>query len=153
MWRRFLVLFCLTMATSLVAFLLLAAPGNKVHTPQSEEILAPLAPSSGVAVTVQVAPAVPLPYRFWLEQNYPNPYNATTIIRYSCAVDAYVRLKVYNILGQEVAALVSEQKSAGIHSVLWDSKDKNGTPLASGIYIYRMTAGSFVEKKKLILLK
>ena len=68
-------------------------------------------------------------------------------------MDAYVRLKVYNILGQEVAALVSEQQNAGIHSVLWDSKDKNGASLASGIYIYRMTAGLFFQTKKLIILR
>jgi hypothetical protein len=106
-----------------------------------------------VAVTVQVAPAAPLPYRFWLEQNYPNPYNATTLIRYECAVDAFVSLKVYNILGQEVATLVSERKSAGIHAVAWDSKDKNGMLLASGLYLYRIAAGPYVATKKLTILR
>lgn len=151
--RQFPILFCLATAVFFAALPLATAPKSKTQSFEPEINPAPAAPSSGVAVTVQVAPAAPLPYRFWLEQNYPNPYNATTIIRYSCAVDAYVRLRVYNILGQEVAALVSEQKSAGIHSVLWDSNDKNGMPLASGIYIYRMTAGLFFQAKKLIILR
>lgn len=151
--RRFLVLFCLAIATSSTALLLLAAPGNRARTNESEVNPAPAAPSSGVAVTVQVAPAAPLPYYFSLQQNYPNPYNATTAIRYSCGQEAFVSLKVYNILGQEVVTLVAERKSAGFHTVLWDSKDKSGNSLASGIYLYRMIAGSFVEKKKLILLK
>jgi flagellar hook assembly protein FlgD len=98
-------------------------------------------------------PAAPIPYRFALEQNYPNPYNATTTILYSCGQDGFVSLKVYNILGQEVATLVGEHKSAGSYTVSWDSQDRYGNPLASGIYFYRVIAGQFVASKKLVLIR
>ena len=151
--RRFLLLFCLATAVFFTTLSLAAAPKPKAQSYEPEINPAPAAPSSGVAVTVQIGPAAPLPYRFGLEQNYPNPYNEATVIRYSCATEAYVSLKVYNILGQEVVTLVAERKSAGTHTVLWDSRDKNGTNLASGIYLYRMIAGPLVFTKKLILLR
>ncbi len=151
--RRLLILFCLAAAASLAIFSMAAVPPRQIRNSESKVAPAPVAPSSGVAVTVQVSPTAPLPYRFYLEQNYPNPYNEATVIRYSCATDAYVTLKVYNILGQEVVTLVAERKSGGSHTVLWDSRDKNGTTLASGIYLYRMITGPLVFTKKLILLR
>jgi hypothetical protein len=89
-----------------------------------------------------------LPNKFELAQNYPNPFNPSTTIRYSIAKASLVTLKVYDILGREVATLVNnENKGAGTYSVEFNK------PLASGIYIYKLQAGSYVESKKMILMK
>ncbi len=90
-----------------------------------------------------------LPYQFALYQNYPNPFNPSTIISYSVPKSSLVSIKVYDILGKEVETLVNENKSAGNYSVQFNASSK----FASGVYLYRMQAGSFVETKKLILLK
>ena len=116
-------------------------------------------PPGGIAITVRIEPNTPVkgetqvPRYFSLEQNYPNPFNASTIIKYSCARDAYVALSVYNILGEQVATLVSRQETAGLHAIWWDGRDNQGKPLSSGIYLYRMVAGPFVQTKKLLILK
>jgi hypothetical protein len=93
-----------------------------------------------------------------LAQNYPNPFNPSTIITYSVPKTCLVTLKVYNILGKEVATLVNGQKTAGNYSVQFSAKGGsapggNAGNLASGIYFYRMQSGNFVQTKKLILLK
>lgn len=89
-----------------------------------------------------------VPRGFSLSQNYPNPFNAATIIDYRLSIDNYLTLKVYDLLGQEVATLVDEVKQPGTYSVTWDA-----SAFASGVYIYKMTAGGFVESKKLVLLR
>jgi hypothetical protein len=88
-----------------------------------------------------------------LLQNYPNPFNPTTTIRYSIPVNiksgmSKVTLKIYDVLGREVATLVNEQKNAGNYEVQF-----NAANLASGVYIYSLNAGDFTASKKLILLK
>ena len=83
-----------------------------------------------------------------LKQNYPNPFNPSTIISYQIPQNSFVTLKVYNILGNEVATLVNEQQTAGKYN--FNFKANN---LASGIYIYKLTAGSFTSVRKLTLLK
>ena len=88
------------------------------------------------------------PNVFSLSQNFPNPFNPSTTIAYSLPGSELVSLKVYNLLGQEVAALVNEVKEAGNYTVTFDA-----TGLASGTYIYRLQAGSLVETKRLTLLK
>ena len=85
---------------------------------------------------------------FRLNQNYPNPFNPTTVISYYLPSQSKVVLKVYNILGSEVATLVSGQQTAGIHSTTF-----NASQLASGVYFYQLKAGDFVSTKKLILMK
>ncbi|MDP1676032.1 MAG: T9SS type A sorting domain-containing protein [Bacteroidota bacterium] len=89
-----------------------------------------------------------LPLVFSLEQNYPNPFNPTTTIMYSIPAESRVTLKIYNMLGQEVATLVNETMVAGRYTASF-----NASNLASGAYIYRIEAGSFVSNKKMILLK
>ncbi len=89
-----------------------------------------------------------MPAEFGLEQNYPNPFNPNTKIEYKLASREYVRLNVYNMLGQEVAALVEGVKDAGTYNAEWNA---SGVP--SGIYWYRIDAGSFSETKKMILVK
>jgi hypothetical protein len=88
-----------------------------------------------------------------LQQNYPNPFNPSTSIRFSVAQSGHVSLKVYNVLGVEVASLVNEQKGAGTFSVKW-----NAGGLPSGMYLYRLSETSddgqvFEQAKKLVLLK
>ena len=89
-----------------------------------------------------------IPLKFNLEQNFPNPFNPSTKIVYSIPKSSDVSLKVYNVLGQEVATLVNQQQNAGNYTVNFDAKS-----LASGIYIYRIQAGSFVSTRKMTLLK
>ncbi len=88
------------------------------------------------------------PANFELFQNYPNPFNPTTVISYSLPEASQVTLKVFNMLGQEVATLVNGMKNSGVHTVNFDA---NG--LASGIYLYKIEAGSFVRFKKMLLIK
>ncbi len=88
------------------------------------------------------------PYNFKLYQNYPNPFNPTTTIGYSVPNASHVTLKVFNLLGEEVATLVNEEKSAGKYEVRF-----NGSNLASGVYIYKIQAGNFWDTKKFVLLK
>ena len=85
---------------------------------------------------------------FELSQNYPNPFNPSTTIKFQIPRNGFVTLKVYDVLGNEVATLVSEEKPAGSYKVEFD-----GSNLASGIYIYRLTSGNYTASKKLILLK
>ncbi len=89
-----------------------------------------------------------VPDEFKLEQNYPNPFNPTTQIEYSVTEASKVTLKVYNILGKRVTTLVSKEQQPGNYEVTFD-----GTNLASGVYLYRLQAGSHVSTKKLILAK
>jgi hypothetical protein len=89
-----------------------------------------------------------LPKEFGLEQNFPNPYNPTTMIHYELPKTSFVRLTVFNILGQEVRTLVNQTEQAGYKSVSFD-----GSTLASGMYFYKLTAGGFSDVKKMVLLK
>ncbi len=89
-----------------------------------------------------------LPRKYELYQNYPNPFNPTTTISYELSANSFITLKVYDILGREVATLVNGKENAGSYSVQFD-----GSKLASGVYFYRLTAGSFVSVKKLVVLK
>lgn len=89
-----------------------------------------------------------IPSDFVLGQNYPNPFNPTTTIKYQLREDGFVTIKVFNVLGKEIAILVNREQSAGNQEVKFD-----GSKLASGIYFYRMQSGSFSQTKKLIMLK
>lgn len=88
------------------------------------------------------------PVAFELSQNFPNPFNPTTNIKFAVANTQQVTLKVFNVLGKEVATLVNEKKEAGTYSV-----DFSAVNLASGTYIYRLQAGAFVQTKKMVVLK
>ena len=94
-----------------------------------------------------------LPSVFALSQNMPNPFNPTTEISFSVPQATEVKLEVLNILGQSVRTLVDEFKAAGSYSVTWDSRDNNYRGVASGIYLYRITAGEFTDTRKMILMK
>ena len=88
------------------------------------------------------------PDSYNLTQNFPNPFNPTTSIRYSIPKRSNVTLKVYDILGNEVATLVNEEKNQGVYTVSF-----NAAGLASGIYFYTLRADGFVQTKKMLFLK
>jgi hypothetical protein len=92
------------------------------------------------------------PKRFYLYQNSPNPFNPTTIIKYQIPKTSFVSLKVYDILGNEVATLVNEERAAGMYKVEFTPASGN-RELVSGIYFYKLTVGNFVETKKMVFLK
>jgi hypothetical protein len=89
-----------------------------------------------------------VPSEFALSSNYPNPFNATTLISYELPTDAHVKLDIYNISGQKVATVVDGQQEAGYISVTWDASD-----VSSGVYFYKLTAGDFSEVKRMTLLR
>jgi len=105
-----------------------------------------------VGVDDEVLPGV-VPERFALSQNYPNPFNPQTHIVYVLPRAGQVQLTVYNVMGQSVCRLVDEVQGAGEHAVTWHGQDGFGRAVASGIYFYQLTAGEFVETKKMLLLK
>jgi hypothetical protein len=99
-------------------------------------------------ITTGIPAASPVPTTFLLEQNFPNPFNPSTTIRYALPSSAHVRLTVHDILGREIATLVNEEQSAGWNELQW-----NAAGFVSGMYLVRMTAGEFVQTKKILLLK
>lgn len=124
---------------------------------------APANPTVNVPVTLTVITDVPgegegLPADYVLHQNYPNPFNPTTEIRYALPSASFVTLKVYTLLGQEVATMVNADQIAGNHVVRWDGRTHTGAAAGSGVYFYRMEArahdgGAFVGVKRMLLLK
>jgi len=91
---------------------------------------------------------IKIPEDYLLSQNYPNPFNPTTNIQYAVSIRQFVTLKVYDVLGNEIATLVNEEKTAGSYAV-----EFNGDGLTSGVYFYRLQTGSFVETKKMVLIR
>ena len=114
---------------------------------------AQLADYFGRLIPVETAGPAPMPSAYALHQNYPNPFNATTRIIYELPQPAQVKLEIINVLGQTVATVIDRYESAGIHSAEWSGTDGQGHPVASGIYLYRMTAGGFTAEKKMVLMK
>ncbi len=94
-----------------------------------------------------------LPNTYALGNNYPNPFNPTTIIPYQLPEDARVRIVIYNMLGQEVAILLDEFQLANFHRATWKGKDARGKQVPSGVYIYRLETPEYNKSKKLLLLK
>jgi hypothetical protein len=100
-----------------------------------------------------------VPETFELSQNYPNPFNPSTTIRYSLPKEAFVSLKIYNVLGQEIVSLKEEFQNVGTFTVVWNGKNRAGNQVASGMYLYRIEARPadggqpFTSLKKMVLLK
>ncbi|MDP1676756.1 MAG: T9SS type A sorting domain-containing protein, partial [Bacteroidota bacterium] len=101
--------------------------------------------------TIIYSPAIKIhftPTVFSLALIFPNPFNPKTIISYQIPVNSYVTLKIFNVIGDEVATLVNEQKDAGTYSVQFDARQ-----LSSGIYFYKLITENFTTAKKMILMK
>jgi hypothetical protein len=138
-------------------YLLLKIPFN-LNTPQSIEIdkiiIADEFNTAMQKVEVEIRyEEEGLPVDYWISQNYPNPFNPSTTVQFSVPVDGLVTVKVYDMLGQEIASLFSGDAQRGIYTLNWDGKDLQGRSVTSGTYIYRMIAGEFTQSKKMTLLK
>ncbi len=93
------------------------------------------------------------PQGFVLEQNFPNPFNPSTTLRYELPEDGLVNVTIYDMMGRQVSTLVSSHQTAGYKSVIWDATNDYGKPVSAGIYLYQIQAGEFVQTKKMVLLK
>jgi hypothetical protein len=94
-----------------------------------------------------------LPTAFNLYNNYPNPFNPTTQIRYNLSEDAMVSITIYDIMGRSIRSLVNSKQTAGYRSIRWDGKNNLGESVSAGMYIYTIQAGEFRQTKKMVLLK
>jgi len=104
----------------------------------------------GVAVDQDVTG---LPNTFTLSQNFPNPFNPTTVIEFSLPQEARVQLTVYDLLGKKVRTLVDESKAPGAYSVIWDGNDDNGNPQSSGTYFYRLNSADNTINRRMTLIR
>jgi hypothetical protein len=94
------------------------------------------------------------PDDYHLEQNYPNPFNPSTTITFSLPLNKRISLSIYNMNGQEIKKLIDDADyNPGAHSVQWDATDNEGKPVASGVYIYRLTYGNFSKTKTMTLVR
>ena len=95
-----------------------------------------------------------IPQTFELSQNFPNPFNPTTTIRYGLPKEAKVTFKIYNILGEEVVTLVNDElKTAGFHAAVWDGRNSNGRKASSGPYFYQLKTRDLILTRKMALVK
>jgi predicted CXXCH cytochrome family protein len=94
-----------------------------------------------------------IPNRFTLNQNYPNPFNPTTSISFALASKEHVQLQIYDIAGNLISTLVDKDMSTGTYRVVWNCMNNSGVKVTTGVYIYKITAGSYTESKKMILMK
>ena len=114
--------------------------------------------NSSMITAVTGGSDAPLPSSFLLGQNYPNPFNGTTIIPFTIpdagmGEDLFVRLEVYNLSGQRVVSLLSGALASGQYSITWDGRDQRGHAVSSGLYFYRLEAGSFLQTRKFTLVQ
>jgi len=125
----------------------LVIDGRRIPLKSSGVVVLP-AGGAGISIRLSHAEGLAKPVKFALEQNYPNPFNPTTNIQYSVPARTMVSLKIYNVIGQEVATLVNQEKEAGSYAVSFDA-----SKLSSGVYFYRLQAGGNIDSKKLVLVK
>lgn len=96
-------------------------------------------------------PSIPTVYS--LSRNFPNPFNPETTLRYALPKSSDVSLVVYNLMGQEIMRWDEDAQPPGYYQKIWNGRNRSGSPVASGVYIYRLVAGDFIETKKMVLLK
>ncbi|MCK5125884.1 MAG: T9SS type A sorting domain-containing protein [candidate division Zixibacteria bacterium] len=124
-------------------------PGQQITVPDNVSSARLIIGSKQYLTNEQVA----LPDDFVLDQNYPNPFNPMTNIHFTVPQQAHIRIEVHNILGQQVKLLLDENMPKGDYTITWEGKDQYNQPVASGIYFYRLTADSFSQCRKMVLLK
>ncbi|MCK4352624.1 S8 family serine peptidase [candidate division WOR-3 bacterium] len=125
-----------------------ASPPNTSTDPQN-------APNSFYSFNLKVGieEATDIPKTFALSQSYPNPFTQRTVIRYTCSCPCEVSLKIYDLTGRLVTTLVNERQQPGHYNVVWNGKNKRGEKVVCGLYFYRLEAGSFVQTKKMLLIR
>jgi len=94
-----------------------------------------------------------IPISFFLYQNFPNPFNPITTLRYDLPEQAFVTLTVFDMLGREITQLINTTQLPGFKLVQWDATDSMGRPVSAGVYLYQIQAGEFVQTRKMVLLK
>lgn len=94
-----------------------------------------------------------VPQSFFVDNNYPNPFNPTTNIRFGLSTSSFVSVKIYDILGREVRTLIAQDMDEGVHTIVWDGKDSYGSMVTSGTYICRVASGSNAKSIKLMFMK
>tara|TARA_A100000164_G_scaffold360143_1_gene373543 strand:- start:350 stop:820 length:471 start_codon:yes stop_codon:yes gene_type:complete len=94
-----------------------------------------------------------IPEDFHLFQNFPNPFNPSTVIRYALPKDNFVFLKVIDLMGREVTTLVNSFQTKGNKSIVWNAVNNQGLPVSAGVYFYSIESGEFISTKKMILIK
>jgi hypothetical protein len=133
---------------SLISIDTATAAGTLIGSMGMSGLVALAQRTDSVTVGVEDGPGASLPGRFGLEQNYPNPFNPTTVIRYSLVTPGLTTLKVYNVLGQEVAILVNGMMPSGAHEVRWDPRD-----LTSGVYFYKLETEGAVDHQRTSIVR
>jgi len=94
-----------------------------------------------------------IPTEFALHENYPNPFNPTTTLRFDLPEASNLTLTIYNMLGQKVRTFNYQNTSAGYHSVKWNATNDYGDPVGAGVYLYQLRANHYLETRKMVLLK
>ena len=94
-----------------------------------------------------------IPETFALHQNFPNPFNPITSLRYDLPEQSRITLTIYDLMGREITQLVNTVQEAGYRSVKWDATDIHGKPVSAGVYLYQIRSGEYVQTKKMVLLK
>jgi len=98
-----------------------------------------------------VSPILINEYR--LHDAYPNPFNPITTLRYDLPEDSFVTFEIYDVIGRKIKSLISSNRAAGYHSINWDSTNDYGESVSTGMYIYVIQSGNFIQSKKMVLLK
>jgi hypothetical protein len=133
--------------------------GECVFYPTHQDFINVQANTSGnnftpsLIVNIEQDVDLPLPREYSLGQNYPNPFNPSTVIPFALPRAEFVSLKIYNIIGQEVASLIMGNLPAGAFRTTWNGKNISGETVSSGVYLYRLRAGDYIEVKKMLLMK
>jgi hypothetical protein len=94
-----------------------------------------------------------LPTDFALRGCYPNPFNPSTAIEFQLAAKANVRVEIFDAIGRRVTTLINEPRHAGVHTVIWNGRNAYGNPVASGVYLFKLSAGDNSGTGKMVLLK
>ena len=116
-----------------------------------DEVIFCLNEGTGVAGVDGKVKNIPLTYK--LDNNYPNPFNPTTTIKYGIPVSNDVKISIFNSIGQQIRTLVDQVQSAGTYEAIWDGRNDAGQVVPSGMYFYKMQSSRFVEMRKMILMK
>jgi len=110
-------------------------------------------PGSTNAGGLSINDNIVIPSRYTLHQNFPNPFNPVTTLRYELPENGLVNITIYDMLGRQVKTLINQTQDAGYKSIIWDATNDYGKPVSAGIYLYQIQAGEYMQTKKMVLLK
>ena len=110
-------------------------------------------PGSTNAGGLSLKDNIVIPSQYTLHQNFPNPFNPVTTLRYELPEQTTVNITIYNMLGRQVRTIINQTQNAGYKSVIWDATNDYGKPVTAGIYLYQIQAVGFIQTKKMVLLK